>query len=87
LSAYRVRLAANAERQLRQFAGPLQRRVVAALRAIQDDPTVGRKLRSEFEGSRRYRVGGYRIVYQVNEPERVILIENIRHRGRAYRRR
>lgn len=48
---------------------------------------VGTKLRGEFEGSRRYRVGAYRIVYQVNEPERVILIENIRHRGRAYRRR
>jgi mRNA interferase RelE/StbE len=60
---------------------------MAALRAVQGDPMVGTKLRGEFEGSRRYRVGAYRIVYQVNEPERVILIENIRHRGRAYRRR
>ncbi len=46
---------------------------------------VGTKLHGEFEGSRRYRVGDYRIVYQVNKSDRLILIENVRHRGSAYR--
>ncbi|MFB3881868.1 MAG: type II toxin-antitoxin system RelE/ParE family toxin [Armatimonadota bacterium] len=63
----------------------MRHRVVAALRAIQDDPMVGTKLHGEFEGSRRYRVGDYRIVYQVNKSDRLILIENVRHRGSAYR--
>jgi mRNA interferase RelE/StbE len=87
LSGYRVRLARHVEKQLRELPENVRGRVIAALRVIQNSPTAGIKLRGEFEGSRRYRVGGYRIVYQVNEPERVILIENIRHRGRAYRRR
>ena len=86
MSGYRVRLARHVEKQLRELPGNVRGRVIAALRVIQNDPTVGIKLRGELAGSRRYRVGGYRIVYQVVEAERLILIENVRHRSRVYRR-
>lgn len=85
MSAYRVRLARHAGKQVEDLPTQVRGRVVAALRAIQAEPALGTKLRGQFQGSRRYRVGDYRIVYQVIERERLILIENIRHRGRAYR--
>ena len=81
----RIKLARSASKQLEALPVEVQRRVIAALRAIQQDPDSGTKLLGAFAGSRRYRVGSYRIVYQVRAAENLILIENIRHRGRAYR--
>ncbi|HUX24808.1 MAG TPA: type II toxin-antitoxin system RelE/ParE family toxin [Burkholderiales bacterium] len=59
---------------------------IAALRAIQQDPSQGIKLLGPLAGSRRYRVGDYRIVYQVHPSKRWVIVENIRHRTSAYRR-
>jgi mRNA interferase RelE/StbE len=86
LSAYTVRLAKHVGKQVKELPEHVQGRVVAALLAIRAKPTLGTRLRGQLEGSHRYRVGAYRIVYQVIERERLILIENIRHRSRAYRR-
>jgi mRNA interferase RelE/StbE len=71
---------------LEQLPAEVRSRVIAALRAIEDDPGQGVKLLGPLAGSRRYRVGDYRIVYQVNAAKRLVVVENIRHRGRAYRR-
>jgi len=44
-----------------------------------------KKLHGEFEGSYRYRSGNLRIIYSVNEEEKVIYIEVITDRGMSYR--
>lgn len=44
-----------------------------------------KKLHGEFEGSYRYRSGSLRIIYSVDEEEKVIYIEVITDRGRSYR--
>jgi len=85
LSAYRVRLSNRAAKQLADLPGDVRSRVIAALRAIGQDPNEGVKLLGPLAGSRRYRVGDYRIVYQVDAAARVVVVENVRHRGRAYR--
>lgn len=85
MSAYRVRASRRARKQLEKLPSDVQRRVVAALRAIAQDPSQGIKLLGPLAGSRRYRVGNYRIVYQVDDEKRVVIVENIRLRHRAYR--
>lgn len=44
-----------------------------------------KKLHGEFEGSFRYRSGSLRIVYSVNDEEKVVYIEVITDRGMSYR--
>lgn len=44
-----------------------------------------KKLHGEFEGSYRYRSGNLRIVYSVNEEEKIVYIEIITNRGMSYR--
>jgi mRNA interferase RelE/StbE len=85
LSAYKVKLSRRAAKQLEELPAEVRSRVTAALRAIQQNPDQGVKLLGPLTGSRRYRVGDYRIVYQVNAAKRLVIVENIRHRGRAYR--
>jgi len=86
LSAYRVRLTNRAAKQLEELPDDVRSRVIAALGAVAEDPHQGVKLLGPLAGSRRYRVGDYRIVYQLDETDRVVVAENIRYRGHVYRR-
>lgn len=85
LSGFRVRLSKAASKQLEDLPATVRTRAAAALRAIQDNPSLGRCLQGEFAGARRYRVGSYRIIYRVDETEHVVLVASISHRSRAYR--
>ncbi|WP_434732642.1 type II toxin-antitoxin system RelE family toxin [Wolbachia endosymbiont of Zygogramma bicolorata] len=39
-----------------------------------------------LKGRRRLRVGDYRVVYRVNQPERTVVITEIGHRDNIYKR-
>ncbi|NUX01350.1 type II toxin-antitoxin system RelE/ParE family toxin [Wolbachia endosymbiont of Madathamugadia hiepei] len=45
---------------------------------------VGKSLSHDLKGYRRIRVGDYRMVYQVNNLERIVKIVGIRHREYFY---
>jgi mRNA interferase RelE/StbE len=42
-------------------------------------------LRGRFSGSLRYRLGSWRIIFHILYKERIVWIESITHRGKAYR--
>jgi len=54
---------------------------------LKGNPFYGKnikKLRGELEGRYRLRVGGYRIVYRVDELEKAVIIVDIRAREKIY---
>jgi mRNA interferase RelE/StbE len=57
--------------------------VLGALGELERDPRLGHELRGRLAGLRSYRVGVYRIIYELrgDGPVRVVAI---RHRGNAY---
>lgn len=56
--------------------------------ALADKPRpVGKPLVGELEGLWSARRGDYRIVYEIDDDEQVLLIHRIQHRADAYRRR
>ena len=66
----------------------MTRRVNEAIDLLVRNPFFGRnivKLKGEYAGQYRYRVGSYRIVYSVDTQRRVCTIRGIYRRGRAYR--
>jgi mRNA interferase RelE/StbE len=60
-------------------------RVVDAIDRLCDSPASGSALKGEFEGLRRLRVGHYRVVYEWQCSELVILVVRIGHRREVYR--
>ena len=60
-------------------------RVVEAIDLLCDTPAAGSALKGEFEGLRRLRVGHYRVVYEWQRRELVILVVRIGHRREVYR--
>jgi mRNA interferase RelE/StbE len=57
--------------------------VIDALGELERDPLAGHALRGRLTGLRSYRVGVYRIIYQLRDGTTVRVVA-IRHRGDAY---
>lgn len=86
MSAFEVRLRGAAAKEYDRLPGEMQRRVLTALVALEDDPRPAhaRVLAGELQGLSRIRVGEYRIVYQVDDAAAIVNVLRIRPRGRAY---
>lgn len=59
-------------------------RIVKAIDRLVDNPHVGKVLKGELSGLRRIRAGHYRIVYEINEEEVMILVVRVAHRRKVY---
>ena len=57
--------------------------VVDALGELERDPRLGHQLRGWLTGLRSYRVGVYRIIYELRDDHTVRVVAS-RHRGSAY---
>ncbi|MCS0600200.1 type II toxin-antitoxin system RelE/ParE family toxin [Streptomyces sp. LP11] len=85
---YAFRFTTAAQRQLRAVSRPDAMRVLTALTGLGDDPyregADDKKLAGP-SGLYRLRVGNYRIAYQINEGELVILVVKAGDRRDVYR--
>ena len=79
----RVFLARSARDALAQLDYPLADAVLDALGVLEQDPEAGYTLRGRLAGLWSYRVGVYRVIYEIRDPKTVRVVA-IRHRGQAY---
>ncbi len=63
----------------------LFKQFIAALDIIANDPQSGKILVGNLTGFWSYRVGDYRIIYEIKQKEILIYIEKIAHRKESYR--
>ena len=83
---YIVEVAPAAGRQIRKLDRETQRRIVARLAELEDEPRPQdvKKLQGE-EDLYRVRVGDYRIVYQIVDRRLLVLVLKVGHRREIYR--
>jgi mRNA interferase RelE/StbE len=85
MKPYEVLIVASADKELAGMQKVLRQRIIETFEEIGKDPrgTDSKKL-----GDARYRVrvGDYRIVYDVNDKQRKVVITRVRHRREVYRR-
>ncbi len=85
-SAFRFTTAA--QRQLRAIDRPVAMRILAALTALGDDPyheDADIKKLTGPSGLYRLRVGGYRVAYQIEDGELIVLVVKVGDRRDVYR--
>jgi mRNA interferase RelE/StbE len=78
----RVLLTRTARDALAALDFPLADAVLDALGELERDPHLGHQLRGRLTGLRSYRVGIYRIIYELRDDTTVRVVA-IRHRGDA----
>ena len=84
---YGLRVTGPAERQLNRLPeGTAAAIVEFMLGALVDSPhRLGGPLQRELAGMRSARRGVYRIIYEIDEAERVVIVYRIEHRATVYR--
>lgn len=75
----------SARKNLIKLPLNIHKRIIKALKEIQENPNLGPKLRGELSGYRKFRLGDYRIVYEFNITKSRVEILKIEHRQGVYK--
>lgn len=83
---YHVEFTSRAARQLRKLPRDVQRRLAVAINGLEREPRPQgvRKLSAE-ERIYRIRVGDYRVLYQINDKDLLVLVVSVGDRRDIYR--
>jgi len=81
---YELELGNAAERGYWKCSPDVRRRLAEAMKSLCGNPRAGKPLRGKYEGMYRVRVGAYRIIYQVFDGARKIIVLGIGPRGDIY---
>lgn len=85
---YRILLSRNAEKLLAGIQKENRRifnRIIRALDMISENPYCAKPLVGNLAGYYSYRVGDYRILFEIEKKDLLVYVEKIEHRGRVYR--
>jgi len=82
---YRLEVSHTAHRQILRLPGQTQERVNKSIAHLADNPRPpGSKKLTAREGY-RVRVGDYRILYQIDDDARLVIVYRVMARGDVYR--
>ncbi|MGH7381123.1 MAG: type II toxin-antitoxin system RelE family toxin [Candidatus Methylomirabilales bacterium] len=83
--SYTVRLKPRTERELDRLPIAVARRIWERLLALERDPRPRGAAKLEGVEGYRIRIGDYRVVYLVDDDQRVVDVARIAHRREVYR--
>ena len=83
--SYRVIIPKPVQKQLNNLPQKIRSRLIAEIRLLKDNPRPnGVKKLKGYENTYRIRVGNYRVIYEIEDRETIILILSSIHRKDAY---
>jgi mRNA interferase RelE/StbE len=85
--AYRLEYEPGVLRTLRRLPREVQKRIVAKLDTLKDNPRPPGSIKLTGEDAYRIRVGDYRIIYAIYDDRLLVLVIDVGHRREVYRRR
>lgn len=84
--AFRLLYLPGAARDIRELPAAVAERAQRGLERLAENPRLGKPLQGELRPFWSYRVGDYRIVYEIRDRELVVLVVMLGHRREVYER-
>lgn len=81
---YKIRISERAKRELRIIKKIHKSATEAAFREMRENPYTGKSLTRELSGNYVCKIGVYRIIYKINEKDKLINIISAGHRSAIY---
>ena len=86
MNNYRIQFKTSAAKEFKKLAPSVKQRVGESLDKLQQDPRPSGVVKLQGEDQLyRVRVGDYRIVYTIDDHDKIIKITRIRHRQDVYK--
>ena len=83
---YQVRVPKKVQKELSKLPERIQQQVINALKKLKENPRLGVPLKEDLKGYWSYHIGrAYRIVYRIDDAEKFVWINRVRHRKHAYK--
>ena len=82
---YNIFLETRAEKDLDNLDHARRKRIVASLLFLKKDPRHNAKKLKGPLSVYRIRIGDWRVIYEINDNAKKILVYRIKHRSEAYR--
>lgn len=82
---FSIQIKGAALKDLRRIDIQDRERLASAIDGLKENPYAGTALKGALRGLRRVRVGIYRVVYEIQEEELIVLVVRVAHRSDAYR--
>lgn len=87
-SDYQISLTPAAKRDLDRITSEIFQRIVKSLKSLEQNPRPqGIKKLANRENEWRIRVGNHRILFEIDDDQKLVTIFRIRHRKDVYRNR
>ena len=83
--SFSVQIKGSARKALEAIPQVHRDRIRRAIDSLGENPYAGQLLAGQFSGTRRIRVGAYRVLYEIHGDALLVLVIRIATRGRAYR--
>ena len=87
--AWRVEISRTAQTQIAKLDRPAQASILRYLRErvqpAENPRQLGKPLRGEKKGLWRYRVGDYRIICDIRDSDKIVVVLALCHRKHVYR--
>ncbi len=80
-----IRWERRALKELKAVDKDAQRRIVAAVEQLVEQPLKGTQLSAQWKGLRRLRVGEFRVIYAFDGTRLLISVIRVGHRREVYR--
>ena len=88
--AWKIEIDKGVQRSMKNLDRHVAKRIIAKLREIsqlEDPRSTGKALVGNLAGLWRYRVGDYQIVCDIEDEVLLILVVDVAHRSKVYKRR
>lgn len=85
MNSYRIITTKRFLRHLKKLDSNVKERILDAVQEISERPYVGSTLVYDERKLYKFRVGDYRLIYEVDETARSVLFLIVDHRSRVYR--
>jgi mRNA interferase RelE/StbE len=86
MASYSLAFKKSVARDLRSIPNKDVKRILKRINSLRDDPRAEGCVKLSNQEKYRVRQGSYRIVYQIQDTELVILVVKVAHRGQVYQR-
>lgn len=85
MKRYAIVFAPKAKKQIEHLPSEVKTRIANALNVLADNPYLGKALKVDLKGLYSYRVGDYRIIYDILKHKLIIEVIKVMHRREVYR--
>ena len=85
MSSYRIITTRRFLRRLKKLDAKARERILDAVQEVSERPYLGSILVYDERRLYKFRVGDYRLIYEVGEEEKSVLFLVVDHRSRVYR--